>query len=58
MASMTPVTQTQMGGCLPMRGGSGPALDVRNQLRVSTWNVLTLAQPGFPGAVVSQLAAY
>ena len=57
-ANMTRPAQTHSGGRLPMRGGMHSTFDVRDTLRVCTWNVCTLSQPGYPEALVSELDAF
>jgi len=62
-ASMKPATQSlaKDGGRLmktPPARGPPFSHDLRKPLRIATWNVLTLANPGYPEALVSELRKY
>ena len=57
---MTPCTSSplQRDGTGPNNNHSAQKNDMRSSLRVATWNVLTMANPGYQEAVARDLLRY
>ena len=57
---MTPCTSSplQRDGTGPNNNYSAQKLDMRSSLRVTTWNVLTMAKPGYQEAVAREVLRY